>query len=211
MLNMNKVVAKNVSTNQNPAFWLYWLLNLLLFFTNKLDFNSFLMLQTRPLYLVYEQSYSQNRLNQSKSSILFIAVSMVILYLTLKFTKILDLISFPMLQTRPLYLVYEQSYSQNRLSQSKYSILVIAVSMVTLNLILKFTKILDLISFPMLQTTCLYRDFSRSYSQNRLNQSKSSISDSMVTIATIIILTCYGVQRFKPHVSMLNMKEDIAI
>ena len=145
------------------------------------------MLQTRPLYLVYEQSYGQNRLSQSKYSILVIAVSMVTLNLILKFTKILDLISFPMLQTRPLYLVYEQSYGQNRLSQSKYSILFILVSMVTLNLILKFTKILDLISFPMLQTACLYRDFSRSYSQNRLNQSKSSISDSMVAIATIII------------------------
>ena len=79
MLNMNKVIAKNVSTNQNPVFWLYWLLNLLLFFTNKLDFNSFLMLQTRPLYLVYEQSYGQKRLNQSKYSILVISVSMVTL------------------------------------------------------------------------------------------------------------------------------------
>ena len=162
-------------------------LNLILKFTIILDLISFPMLQTRPLYLVYEQSYSQNRLSQSKYSILVIAVSMVTLNLILKFTNILDLISFPMLQTRPLYLVYEQSYSQNRLSQSKYSILVIAVSMVTLNLILKFTNILDLISFPMLQTACLYRDFSQSYSQNRLNQSKYSISDSIVTIATIII------------------------
>ena len=44
---------------------------------------------------------------------------MVTLNLILTFTKILDLIRFPMLQTRPLYLVYEQSYIQNRLSQSK--------------------------------------------------------------------------------------------
>ena len=116
-----------------------------------------------------------------------------------------------MLQTRPLYLVYEQSYSQNRLNQSKSSILFIAVSMVTLNLILKFTKILDLIRFPMLQTRPLYLVYEQSYSQNRLSQSKSSISESIVTIATIIILTCYAVQRFKPHVSTLNMKEDIAI
>ena len=133
-------------------------------------------LYTRPFFL-----------NQSKSSILFITVSMVTLNLILKFTKILDLISFPMLQTRPLYLVYEQSYSQNRLSQSKSSIVFIADSMVTVNLILKFTNILNLIPFPMLQTRPLYLYFSRSYSQNRLSQSKSSISESIVTIATIII------------------------
>ena len=36
------------------------------------------MLQTRRLYVYYEQSYSQNRLSQSKSSILFIAVSIFI-------------------------------------------------------------------------------------------------------------------------------------
>ena len=118
-----------------------------------LDLISFPMLQTRPLYLYFLRSYSQNRLSQSKSSILFIAVSMVTLNRILKFTKILDLIPFLMLQTRPLYLYFSRSYSQNRLSQSKSSILFIAVSMVTLNLILKFTNIQDLIPFPMLQTT----------------------------------------------------------
>ena len=63
----------------------------------------------------------------------------------------------------------------------------------------------------MLQTACLYVYYEQSYNQNRLNQSKSSISESIVTIATIIIVTCYAFQRFKPHVSTLNMKEDIAI
>ena len=81
-------------------------LKLLLYFTGILGFISILMLQTRPLYVLYEQSYSQNRLSQSKSSILFIAVSMVTLYLILTFTHILDLISFPMLQTACLYLYF---------------------------------------------------------------------------------------------------------
>ena len=100
---------------------------------------------------------------------------MVTLYLILFLTEILDFISFHMLQTRSLYVSYEQSYSQNRLSQSKFSSLVILVSMVTLYLILFFIKILDLISFHMLQTRSLYHYFLRSYSKNRLNQSKSSI------------------------------------
>ena len=59
----------------------------------------------------------------------------------------------------------------------------------------------------MLQTRRFYHNLSWSYSQNCLSQSKSSISDSKVTIATMIIKTCYGVQRFKPEVSTLNMKE----
>ena len=63
----------------------------------------------------------------------------------------------------------------------------------------------------MLQTRSRYAKYERSYSQNRLNKSKFSISVSIVIIATIIIKTCYGVQRFKPDVSALNMKEDIAI
>ena len=53
-------------------------LKLLLYFTNILGFISILMLQTRSLYVLYEQSYSQNRLNQSKSSILFIPVAIFI-------------------------------------------------------------------------------------------------------------------------------------
>ena len=47
-------------------------------FTNKLVFISFPMIQTACLYVSYEQSYSQNRLSQSKSSILVIAVSIFI-------------------------------------------------------------------------------------------------------------------------------------
>ena len=63
-----------------------------------------------------------------------------------------DFISFRTLQTRSLYDDFSWSYSQNRLSQSKFSILVKSVSMVTLYLILFFTKILDFISFHRLQT-----------------------------------------------------------
>ena len=47
-------------------------------FNQKIDFISFHTLQTACLDVSYEQSYSQNRLNQSKSSILFIAVSIFI-------------------------------------------------------------------------------------------------------------------------------------
>ena len=169
------------------------------------------MLQTRSLYHYFSWRYSQNRFKQSNSSYLFILVSMVTLHLKLLLVKILDLISFHMLQTRSLYVSYEQSYSQNRFNQSKFSFLFILVSMVTHNQILLLVKILNLISFHMLQTRSLYHYFSWSYSQNRLNQSKCSISDSMVTMVTIIIYACYAVQRFKPDVSTLNMKEDIAI
>ena len=149
--------------------------------------------------------------SQSKSSYLFILVFMVTLHLKLLLVKILDLISFHMLQTRSLYHYFSWSYSQNRFNQSKFSILFILVSMVTLNQILFLTKILDFISFHMLQTRSLYHYFSWSYSQNRLNQSKCSISDSMVTMVTIIIYACYAVQRFKLEVSTLNMNENIAI
>ena len=41
----------------------------------------------------------------------------------------------------------------------------------------------------MLQTRSLYVYYEQSYAQNRLNQSKSSISESIVTIATMIIET----------------------
>ena len=44
-----------------------------------------------------------------------------------------------------------------------------------------------------------------------LNQSKSSISVSMVIMITLVIQICYGVQRFKPDVSTSNMHENIAI
>ena len=83
--------------------------------------------------------------------------------------------------------------------------------MITVNQISFFTNILDFINFPMLQTRSRYAKYERTYSQNRLNQSKSSISDFIVTIATIIIQTCYVVQRFKLEVSTFNLKEDIAI
>ena len=63
----------------------------------------------------------------------------------------------------------------------------------------------------MLQTRSLYLYFSWSYSPNRLNQSKCSISEFMVTMVTVIIYACYAVQRFKLEVSTLNMNEDIAI
>ena len=33
----------------------------------------------------------------------------------------------------------------------------------------------------------------------------------MVTMVTMVIKPCYGVQRFKLEVSTLNMNEDIAI
>ena len=125
--------------------------------------------------------------------------------------KILDLISFHMLQTRSLYHYFSWSYSQNRFNQSKFSFLFILVSMVTLNQILFLVKILDLISFHMLQTRSLYVSYEQSYSQNRLNQSKCSISDSIVTMVTIIIYACYAVQRFKLEVSTLNMNENITI
>ena len=143
------------------------------------------MLQTACLYRNFSRSYSLTRLSQSKSSFLFILVSMVTLNLKLYFTKILDLISFPMLQTRPFYLYFSQSYSQNRLNQSKSSFLFILVSMVKLKLKLYFTQILDLISFPMLQTRPFYLYFSRSYSQNRLNQSKSSFLFILVSMVTL--------------------------
>ena len=99
----------------------------------------------------------------------------------------LDFTNFHMLQTTCLYVSYKQSYSQNRLNQSKLSNLVISVSMVTGNLIMFYANILDFISFPMLQTRSRYAKYERSYSQKRLNQSKFSISDSIVTTATIII------------------------
>ena len=47
-------------------------------FNQEIDFISFHTLQTRRLYVEYEQSYSQNRVSQSKSSILFKAVSIFI-------------------------------------------------------------------------------------------------------------------------------------
>ena len=80
-LNFPEVIAKTVSANQILVFCLYWfpwLFNMILYFTKILDLISIPMLQTRSLYVYYEQSYSQNRLNQSKSSFLFITVSMVI-------------------------------------------------------------------------------------------------------------------------------------
>ena len=107
-------------------------------------------LYTRPFFL-----------NQSKSSILFILVSMVTHNQILFLTKILDLISFHMLQTRPLYHYYEHEViAKTVLTNQNSAFCLYWLSMVTHNQILFLAKILDLISFHMLQTRSLYHYFS---------------------------------------------------
>ena len=138
------------------------------------DMNNVIIKKSKPIkfqYLIY---------------IAFHIYSQALIVLSSK----IDFFSF---RTRSLYDDFSWSYSQNRLSLSKSSYLFILVSMVTLNLTLFFTEILDLIYFHMPQTRSLFHYVSWNYSQNRLNQSKFSISDSIVTI----IETCYAVQRFK--------------
>ena len=147
-------------------------------------------IQTRSLYDYFSSSYSQNCLNQSKISFLYISIPKIILKRLLYFSNILDLQCFHMLQTKSLYRYFSWRYSQNRLNQSKSSYLFISVSMVTLYQIL-FTKILDFIRFHILPTRSIYHYFSWSYSQNRLNQSKCSflfILVSMVTLHLILFL-----------------------
>ena len=55
ILYMNKVIAKTVSANQNSAFWLYGLLNQILFLTNILGFISFHMHKPRVSIIIFHE------------------------------------------------------------------------------------------------------------------------------------------------------------
>ena len=73
----------------------------------------------------------------------------------------LDLMSFPSVQISSLYVHCQQWYSRTRLDHLNFRLCAPLVSVVTFKLLLFFNNILSSISFPMLQTRSLYRDFFR--------------------------------------------------
>ena len=86
-----------------------------MFFLNMLGFISFPMLQTRSLYVEYEGKYSHLKLSNIQDQMMPerpLHPSGYLSYLTCYFfINIQGFISFPMLQTRSLYVEYKGKYS----------------------------------------------------------------------------------------------------